>query len=105
MIKAEDGGLKLYARRGDWREGKRLYPGDAADPDFLVIDDDPLSPSKLALGPRRRRPRRRPPLRPPGGDGANRSGRALGLALASPPVIAPPGKLGTCNGGSAPPNR
>jgi CubicO group peptidase (beta-lactamase class C family) len=49
MIKAEDGGLKLYARRGAWREGKRLYPGDAADPDFLVIDDDPLSPSKLAL--------------------------------------------------------
>ncbi len=49
LIKAEDRGLKLYARRGAWREGKRLYPGDAADPDFLIIDDDPLEPSKLAL--------------------------------------------------------
>jgi CubicO group peptidase (beta-lactamase class C family) len=49
MIKAEDGGLTLYARRGDWRDGKRLYPGDPADPDFLIIDDDPLAPHKLAL--------------------------------------------------------
>jgi CubicO group peptidase (beta-lactamase class C family) len=49
MIKAEDGGLTLYARRGAWRDGKRLYPGDPADPDFLVIDDDPLQPSMLAL--------------------------------------------------------
>ena len=49
MIKAEDGGLTLYARLGAWREGKRLYPGDPADPDFLVIDDNPLAPSKLAL--------------------------------------------------------
>ncbi len=49
MIKAEDGGLTLYARRGAWREGKRLYPGDPEDPDFLIIDDNPLAPSKLAL--------------------------------------------------------
>jgi CubicO group peptidase (beta-lactamase class C family) len=49
MIKAENGGLTLYARRGAWREGKRLYPGDPADPDFLVIDDQALQPSKLAL--------------------------------------------------------
>ncbi len=49
MIKAEHGGLTLYARRGAWREGKRLYPGDPADPDFLMIDDQSLQPSKLAL--------------------------------------------------------
>jgi hypothetical protein len=49
MIKAEDGGLTLYARRGDWREGKRLYPGDPGDPDFLLVDDNPLEPSKLGL--------------------------------------------------------
>jgi hypothetical protein len=49
LIKAEAGGLTLYARRGAWREGRRLYPADPADPDFLVIDDDPLQPSKLVL--------------------------------------------------------
>jgi CubicO group peptidase (beta-lactamase class C family) len=49
QIKAEDGGLVLYARRGAWREGKRLYPGDAADPDFFLVDDNALAPSKLAL--------------------------------------------------------
>jgi hypothetical protein len=49
MIKAEHGGLTIYARRGAWREGKRLYPGDTGDPDFFIIDDDPLRPSKLAL--------------------------------------------------------
>ncbi len=49
MIKAEDGGLVLYSRRGAWREGKRLYPGDAADPDFFLIEDDALAPSKLVL--------------------------------------------------------
>lgn len=49
LIKAEDGGLTLYARRGAWREGKRLYPGDPADPDFLFIDDNALQPGKLAL--------------------------------------------------------
>jgi CubicO group peptidase (beta-lactamase class C family) len=49
MIKAENGGLTLYARRGAWREGRRLYPGDPADPDFLIIDDDSLQPGKLAL--------------------------------------------------------
>jgi len=49
MIKAENDGLTLYARRGAWLEGRRLYPGDPADPDFLIIDDDPLQRSKLAL--------------------------------------------------------
>ena len=49
MIKAEDGGLTLYARRGAWREGKRLYPGDPSDPNFLIVDDQSLQPSKLAL--------------------------------------------------------
>lgn len=49
MIKAEDGALTLYARRGDWRDGKRLHPGDPGDPDFLLVDDNPLTPSKLAL--------------------------------------------------------
>ncbi|HUZ12115.1 MAG TPA: serine hydrolase domain-containing protein [Caulobacteraceae bacterium] len=49
MIKAEDSGLTLYARRGAWRDGKRLYPGDPNDPDFLIIDDHPLQPSPLVL--------------------------------------------------------
>src|SRR6185295_12449225 len=49
MIKAVDGGLTLYSRRGNWKKGVRLYPGDSADPDFLFADDDPLQPSKLAL--------------------------------------------------------
>ena len=49
MIKAEGGGLTLYARRGAWRDGKRLFPGDPADAYFLFIVDDPLQPSKVAL--------------------------------------------------------
>jgi hypothetical protein len=48
-LKAEDGGLTLYSRRGGWRDGKRLYPADAADPWFLLVDDDDLAPSAIAL--------------------------------------------------------
>ena len=49
QIKAEDGGLKLYSRRGAWRDGKRLLPGDPGDPWFLMVDDDDLAPSRIAL--------------------------------------------------------
>jgi CubicO group peptidase (beta-lactamase class C family) len=49
QIKAEDGRLRLYARRGPWKAGRTLYPADPADPGFFVLDDDPLEPGKIAL--------------------------------------------------------
>jgi CubicO group peptidase (beta-lactamase class C family) len=49
QIKAVDGGLMLYSRRGNWRGGVRLVPTDPTDPYFLTIDDDPLLPGKLSL--------------------------------------------------------
>ena len=49
QIKAENGGLTLYSRRGAWRSGKRLYPADPNDPWFLMVDDDGLAPSRIAL--------------------------------------------------------
>jgi CubicO group peptidase (beta-lactamase class C family) len=49
QIKAVDGGLMLYARRGPWKRGVRLYSGDSADPAFLCVDDDACEPSRLAL--------------------------------------------------------
>jgi hypothetical protein len=49
QIKAVDGGLILYARRGPWKRGVRLYPADPADPAFLYVDDDVVEPSRLAL--------------------------------------------------------
>ncbi len=49
QIKAKDGALMLYSRRGAWKGGVRLYPADPGDPDFLTIDDDPLLRSQLVL--------------------------------------------------------
>jgi CubicO group peptidase (beta-lactamase class C family) len=49
QIKETDGGLMLYARRGPWKRGVRLYPADPADPAFLYVDDDAVEPSRLAL--------------------------------------------------------
>jgi CubicO group peptidase (beta-lactamase class C family) len=49
QIKAADGGLMLHSRRGPWKKGVRLFPGDVGDPAFLVADDDPLDPSRIAL--------------------------------------------------------
>ena len=49
QIKAVDGGLMLYARRGPWKRGCRLHPADPADPAFLHVDDDAVEPSRLAL--------------------------------------------------------
>ena len=49
QIKAADGGLMLYARRGPWKHGVRLYPADAGDPAFLYIDDDAIEPNRLTL--------------------------------------------------------
>lgn len=49
QIKQEDGGLKLYARRGAWKRGVRLGLAPGGDGDLLLVDDDPLEPSRLAL--------------------------------------------------------
>ncbi|MFI4974242.1 MAG: serine hydrolase domain-containing protein [Caulobacterales bacterium] len=49
QIKAENGGLTLYARRGPWKGGVRMYPADAADPGFFRLADDAFEPSALAL--------------------------------------------------------
>jgi CubicO group peptidase (beta-lactamase class C family) len=49
QIKAEDGALRLYARRGKWREGMAMHPADPADPAFFELGDDDLQPSKVAL--------------------------------------------------------
>ena len=49
QIKVDDGGLMLFARRGPWKRGARLFPADASDPAFLYIDDDAVEPSRLVL--------------------------------------------------------
>lgn len=49
QITAIDGGLVLYSRRGPWKHGVRLFPAGASDPSFLVVDDDAVEPSHLAL--------------------------------------------------------
>jgi hypothetical protein len=48
-----DGALYVYSRRGAWKDGKRVWPADAADPELLLVEDDPLEPSRIAarLGP------------------------------------------------------
>ena len=48
QLKAENGALWLHARRGAWKAGVRLYPG-GSDPDFLLLDDNALQPSRMAL--------------------------------------------------------
>jgi CubicO group peptidase (beta-lactamase class C family) len=49
QIKAEKAKLKAYSRRGPWKQGVAMFPGDAADPGFFRLADDPLEPSGLAL--------------------------------------------------------
>jgi CubicO group peptidase (beta-lactamase class C family) len=49
QIKADRGALLLYSQYGRWRHGVRMYPGDPADRDFLLLDDDALEPSRLIL--------------------------------------------------------
>ena len=49
QIKAEDGGLMLYARRGAWKRGVRMTPVDKAGADFFLLDDDDVEPGRLAL--------------------------------------------------------
>lgn len=49
QIKREGDGLKLYARRGAWKDGVAMIPDDPADPWFFAVADDNLEPSRLAL--------------------------------------------------------
>jgi CubicO group peptidase (beta-lactamase class C family) len=49
QVKAADGGLTLYSRRGPWKRGVRMIASDPADPYFFTLDDDPFEPGRLAL--------------------------------------------------------
>jgi len=49
QISAEDGQLILHARRGPWKEGKRMLPADRADPAFFVLDTREPEPPRVAL--------------------------------------------------------
>jgi len=49
QIKAEDGALVLRSRRGPWKTGVRLRPGDPADAGYLRLEDDALEPSRMVL--------------------------------------------------------
>jgi hypothetical protein len=49
QIKAENGALRLYARRGPWKGGRSLRPADPDDPQFFLLDDDELEPSRVVL--------------------------------------------------------
>ncbi len=49
QITAEGGELVLRARRGPWKEGKRMLPADAADPSFFVLDTGEPEPPGVAL--------------------------------------------------------
>jgi len=49
QIKAQDGVLTLYSRRGPWKTGLRMYPADPADPCFFRLADDDYEPSGVCL--------------------------------------------------------
>jgi CubicO group peptidase (beta-lactamase class C family) len=49
QIKAEEGALTLYSRRGVWKRGVRLAPETSPDDDLFRIADDDLEPGSLAL--------------------------------------------------------
>ena len=49
QIKAQEGGLTLYSRRGAWKSGVRLFPAGPTDPDYLHLADDELEPTGLVL--------------------------------------------------------
>jgi hypothetical protein len=49
MIRAgDDGGLTLFSRRGPWKEGARLLPGDTGEPDLLLIEGGSM-PQRMAV--------------------------------------------------------
>jgi hypothetical protein len=47
QIKADDEGLTLHSRRGNWKGGVRLFA--SGEDDLLIIDDDALAPSHLVI--------------------------------------------------------
>jgi CubicO group peptidase (beta-lactamase class C family) len=49
QLSAREGELWLHARRGPWKEGKRLVPADAADPAFFMLDTREPEPPCVAL--------------------------------------------------------
>lgn len=49
QIKAQDGGLMLYARRGAWKKGVRMTPADGAAADIFLLDDDAVEPGRIVL--------------------------------------------------------
>ncbi len=51
QIKAIEGDLVLYARRGPWKRGARMRLIDASAPTLFALDDDELEPSLILLEP------------------------------------------------------
>jgi CubicO group peptidase (beta-lactamase class C family) len=49
QIKAEEGTLKLYSRRGTWKGGVRMYPTAPGATDDFLLADDALEPTRLIL--------------------------------------------------------
>jgi CubicO group peptidase (beta-lactamase class C family) len=50
QVSARDGGLVLHARRGPWKEGIRMLPADASQPDlFVLATGDPDPPAVVAV--------------------------------------------------------
>jgi CubicO group peptidase (beta-lactamase class C family) len=49
QVKAEDGGLRLYSRRGPWKDGARLLAADHADPEVFAVEAAGYPRSKVIL--------------------------------------------------------
>ena len=49
QIQAADGALTIFSRRGSWKRGAPMIPGDPADSDFFRVADDDLEPSGVRL--------------------------------------------------------
>ncbi len=49
QVKAEDGALRLYSRRGAWKDGARLLPADPSDPEVFAVEAEGYPRSRLVL--------------------------------------------------------
>jgi CubicO group peptidase (beta-lactamase class C family) len=49
QLRAEDGHLMLYSRRGKWKEGVRMVPTDSGDPTFFTLDTDDVERPQAGL--------------------------------------------------------
>ena len=49
QVKEEDGGLRLYSRRGPWKDGARLLAADRTDPELFAVEAEGYPRERIIL--------------------------------------------------------